>query len=333
MSEEMFRAMVVEQVGENKFERSIKRRSIEDLPPGDVLVKVLYSSLNYKDALSAHGNRGVTRNYPHTPGVDASGVIAESTSPGFSVGEEVLVHAYDLGCNTSGGFGEYIRVPANWVIKVPTNLSIRESMIYGSAGFTSAYCVLELENNGLTPDKGEILVTGATGGVGSVAVAMLAELGFQVAASTGKTSQKQFLHDLGAKEVISRQESTDESGRLLLKGRWAGVVDTVGGDILATAIRATKPMGVVTCCGNVASSNLPLNVYPFILRGVKLIGIDSQNCPMDIRERIWNKIAEEWKISQLDNLANEISLDELDENIELILQGKHKGRVLVDLTR
>ncbi len=333
MSGKTFKALVVEEEGEKNFVRSVKDRSTDELPEGDVLVNVRYSSLNYKDALSAIGNKGVTRNFPHTPGVDASGIVAESNSPEFSAGEEVIVHAYDLGCNTSGGFGEYIRVPSDWVIKLPANLSLRESMIYGTAGFTAAYSVLELERHGVTPDKGEILITGATGGVGSVAVSILAKLGYDVVASTGKTDQEKFLLDLGAKEVISRDESRDESGRPMLKGRWAGVVDTVGGEILVTAIKAAKPMGVVTCCGNVASADLPLNVYPFILRGVILVGIDSQNCPMDDRLKVWEKMAGDWKLDNLDDLANEISLDGLEENIQLILQGKQKGRVLLNLTK
>lgn len=333
MSEKTFKAMVVEQADEKNFVRSIKERSTEELPEGDVLVNVKYSSLNYKDALSAIGNKGVTRNFPHTPGVDASGIVAESNSPELSTGEEVIVHAHDLGCNTSGGFGEYIRVPSDWVIKLPSGLTLRDSMIYGTAGFTAAYSVYELERLGATPDKGEVLVTGATGGVGSVAVSILSKLGYSVTASTGKTDQAEFLLGLGAKEVISREESADDSGRPMLKGRWAGVVDTVGGEILATAIKAAKPFGVVTCCGNVASADLPINVYPFILRGVMLIGIDSQNCPMDVRLKVWEKLAGDWKLDNLDSLTNEISFDELEENIQLILKGGQKGRVLLDLSK
>lgn len=332
MSAKTFKAMVVEEEGEKNFVRSIKDRSTDELPEGDVLVNVHYSSLNYKDALSAIGNKGVTRNFPHTPGVDAAGIVAESNSPEFSTGEEVIVHAHDLGCNTSGGFGQYIRVPAPWVIKLPANLSLKESMIYGTAGFTAAYSVLELQEHGVTPDKGEILVTGATGGVGSVAVSILAKLGYDVVASTGKTDQEQFLSDLGAKEIISREESIDESGRPMLKGRWAGVVDTVGGEILVTAIKATKPMGVVTCCGNVASADLPLSVYPFILRGVILIGIDSQNCPTEIRVKVWNRLSADWKLDNLDSMGREVNLNQLDDEIALILKGKQVGRVVVNLT-
>ena len=332
MSNNTFTAYVVDQVEKGVFERNIKERTMDDLPEGEVVVRVHYSSLNYKDALSATGNPGVSRNFPHSPGVDASGVIEESTDDRFTPGQEVIVHGYDLGCNTSGGFSEYIRVPADWVVPMPENLSLRESMIFGTAGYTAAYSVLKLEEFGVTPEKGEVLVTGATGGVGSVAVAILAKSGYDVVASTGKTDQAQFLLDLGAKEVISRQDALDDSGKPLLRSRWSGVVDTVGGEILATAIKSTNPRGIVTCCGNVASADLPINVYPFILRGVSLVGIDSQDSPMQQRKKIWQRMATDWKIDTLDNLTTEITLEELDSNIDLILKGGQKGRVLVNLT-
>lgn len=325
-----FKALVVSKNEDDKYIREIKERSTDDLPEGEVLVKVNYSSLNYKDALSAIGSKGVTRNYPHTPGVDSSGVVEQSSSDGIKAGDEVIVHAYDLGVNTSGGFGQYIRVPADWVVKLPNNLSQREAMIFGTAGFTAAQCIYKMEKNGVTPSDGEILVTGATGGVGSTAVAILSKIGYDVVASTGKTDQAEFLKDIGAKEVISREDSVDLS-RPLLKGRWAGVVDTVGGDILATAIHSTKQHGTVTCCGNVGGHQLNTNVYPFILRGVDLLGVDSQNYPMEGRVTIWNKMANTWKTSNLEKLCNEISLEELNENIDLILEGKQKGRVVVNL--
>jgi len=333
LSIKRFKAMVVTETDNKKYIREIAEKSIDELPEGEVLVEVRYSSLNYKDALSAIGNKGVTKHYPHTPGVDASGIVAESASNDFRSGDQVIVHAYDLGMDTSGGFGQYIRVPAAWVLRLPGGLSLRESMIYGTAGFTAAQSVTKLEEQGVKPETGEILVTGATGGVGSIAVAILAISGYQVVAVTGKLGEKQFLIDLGVKEVMSRDEATDTSGRSLLKGRWAGVVDTVGGDILATAIKSTKYGGTVTCCGNVASHELPINVYPFILRGVSLAGIDSSNCPMDIRKKFWQKLSQEWKLEKLDDLANEISFEALDRNIELILQGKQKGRVVLDLWR
>lgn len=332
MSDKKFRALVVEEGEGGKFTRSIKERSVIDLPEGEVLIRVHYSSLNFKDALSATGNKGVTKNYPHTPGIDAAGVVEESSSPQVKPGEEVLVTGYDLGANTDGGYGEYIRVPAGWVVGLPDGLSTRESMIYGTAGFTAALSVYKMEEYGTTPDMGEVLVTGATGGVGSVACAILAKAGYSVVASTGKTDQKEFLTGLGVKEIISRADSADTSGRPLLKGRWAGAVDTVGGDILATAIKSAKQHGVITCCGNVASGELPINVYPFILRGVSLVGIDSAYCPMDERRKVWSKLAGEWKID-LDGIATEVTLGGLDEQIDLILKGGQKGRVVVSLNK
>jgi len=331
MGVKTFRAMLVEEVEGGKFIRKITQRSLDDLPEGEVLVKVHYSSLNYKDGLSATGHRGVTKKYPHTPGVDAAGVVEESLSHSFHPGDQVIVTSYDLGMNTPGGFGQYIRVPAAWVVPLPDNLSLRESMAYGSAGLTAGFCMLELQEHGITPDRGEILVSGATGGVGSFAVAMLALVGYEVVAVTGKMDEKQFLIDLGAKKVISRSEATDTSGKPLLKGRWAGVVDSVGGEILATAIRSTKLHGAVACCGNVASPDLHINVYPFILRGISLIGIDSQSCPMTFRRKTWEKIANEWKLPDLDRQTSLCSLEELDGEIDRILVGKQKGRVIVEV--
>ncbi len=330
MENKKFTAMVVEETSEKHFERQIRERSVEDLPDGDVLVRVKYSSLNYKDALSATGNRGVTRTFPHTPGIDAAGVVEESSDDRFKPGAEVIVTSYDLGMNTAGGFGQYIRVPAGWVVPLPENLSLKEAMIYGTAGFTAGISVYKLTHT-VKPENGDVLVTGATGGVGSIAVAVLSKLGYSVTAVTGKTEEESFLKEIGAKAVIGRDEALDTSGRPMLKSLWAGVVDTVGGDYLATAIKSTHLHGSVTCCGNVASPDLPLNVFPFILRGVSLLGVDSQNCPMNTRVQIWKHLAADWKLDRLEQIAREISLDELDENIDLILQGKQKGRVVVNL--
>lgn len=332
MEDRSFKAMVVTETSEKTFTKEIKNKAIGELPSGEVLVKVGYSSLNYKDALSATGNKGVTRNYPHTPGIDAAGVVEESTNDDFKSGEEVIVTSYDLGMNTSGGFGEYIRVPANWVVKRPENLSLKESMIYGTAGFTAGLSIHALTHT-VKPDAGEVLVTGASGGVGSLSVSILAKIGYEVIAVTGKTEEKEYLMRIGAKDIMSREEAVDTSGRPMIKGRWAGVIDTVGGDILATAIKSTNLSGVVTCCGNVASPDLPITVFPFILRGVYLIGIDSQNCGMVKRTMIWEKLAKEWKLDKLTDISNEISLNELDENINLMLQGRKKGRTIVDLSR
>jgi len=331
MPSETFNALVVEAGEDKTYLRQIKKRTVDDLPDGDVLIRVNYSSLNYKDALSAIGNKGVTRSYPHTPGIDAAGTVADSRVDGFKKGAPVLVTGYDLGMNTSGGFGQYVRVPADWVVPLPKGLTLKESMIFGTAGFTAGMGILFLTER-VKPEDGPVLVTGATGGVGSVSVAVLAKLGYTVAAVTGKTAEAAFLNGIGASQIVARADAADASGRPLLKAQWAGVLDTVGGDILATAIKSTHPWGTVTCCGNVASPDLPLTVFPFILRGVRLIGIDSQNCPMDIRRKVWKHLAGDWKVDALHDLCTEIGLNGLNENIDLILKGLQKGRVVVDLS-
>ncbi|MGD8837340.1 MAG: YhdH/YhfP family quinone oxidoreductase [Desulfobacteraceae bacterium] len=332
MQETSFKAMVVSETGDKTYHRQIATKSIEDLPPGDVVVRVQYSSLNYKDALSATGNKGVTRSYPHTPGIDAAGVVAQSTSDRFHPGDEVIVTSYDLGMNTSGGFGQYIRIPADWVVPLPGELTLRESMCYGTAGFTAALSVHQLVEHGITPERGDILVSGATGGVGSIAVSILAKMGFTVAAINGATDKSDYLKTIGAQIIISIEEATDQTGRPLLKGRWAGSIDTVGGDILATTIKSLDSYGVVATCGNAASADLPINVYPFILRGAVLVGIDSQNCPMPLREKIWRKLASDWKIPNMEEVVEEIGLDDLDQCIDNMLARKHKGRTIIHLS-
>jgi acrylyl-CoA reductase (NADPH) len=327
-----FKALVVTETPDNQFVRSMEQKKVDDLPEGDVTVQVLYSSLNYKDVLSATGNRGVTRNYPHTPGIDAAGIVAASTHENFKLGDKVIVTSYDLGMNTAGGFGQYIRVPAEWVVPLPAGLSTKEAMVYGTAGFTAALSVWQLIENSVMPDDGDVLVSGATGGVGGIAVSILSKLGYTVTAVNGVVDETGYLNEIGAKAVISIDEASDTSGRPLLKSKWAGGIDTVGGDILATTIKSTKYGATVTCCGNVASPDLPLNVFPFILRGVKLIGIDSQNCPMPIRQKIWQKIASEWKIDWLQTLTTEASFNELENKIDLMLRGKHLGRTIIKMT-
>ena len=331
MAVKTFPALVVSETGDNKYLREIKERSLQDLPEGEVLIRVRYSSLNYKDVLSATGNKGVTKNYPHTPGIDAAGVVEESLSPDFQPGDEVIVNSYDLGMNTPGGFGQFIRVPAAWVVKRPPELSLRESMIYGTAGFTAALSVHRLMDGGIKPNQGKILVSGATGGVGSVAVSILAKEGYVVAAVSGRSETRDYLQEIGAQEVITAEAATDTSGRPLLKALWAGAIDTVGGPILATSIKSVQYGGVVTCCGNVASPDLPLTVYPFILRGVTLIGIDSQNCPMPDRVKVWQNLAARWKLPHLERLVTETTLEGLDHQIELILARRHQGRTIVSL--
>ncbi len=327
-----FKAMVVSEAAENTFIREIRQRALSDLPAGELIVQVKYSSLNYKDALSATGNKGVTRKYPHTPGVDAAGMVVDSTTKSVAIGEEVIVTGFDLGMNTPGGFGQYISIPSAWAVKLPRGLSLRDAMAYGTAGLTAALCLLRLMAGGLAKDSGEVLVTGATGGVGSIAVAILAKLGFHVAAATGKASEHDFLTGIGAKAIISRQEANDLSGRPLQKGRWAGVVDTVGGNILATALKSTKYAGLVAACGNAMSAELNVNVFPFILRGVSLLGVDSVDIPMRARQMAWSKLAGEWSVD-LAPIVTEVSLEQLSPKIDQILKGALRGRVVVDLNK
>jgi acrylyl-CoA reductase (NADPH) len=327
--DQSFQCLLVTAKESGGYEQTITTKRISDLPAGEVLIRVHYSSLNYKDALSASGNKGVTRHFPHTPGIDAAGVIEASTSPDWQAGDEVIVTGFDLGMNTSGGFAEYIRVPASWVVKRPANLSLRESMIYGTAGFTAGISVAALLKNGLTPDQGSILVTGATGGVGSVAVGILHRLGFSVTALTGKATAHDFLTSLGATDIIPRSELEDQSGKALLKPRFAGTIDTVGGTVLATAIKSTRYGGTVTCCGMVSSGDLSLTVFPFILRGVQLVGIDSVEFPLAQRAAIWQHLADDWKPAALESLTHEIGLADLPAAIETILNGQMQGRALV----
>jgi putative YhdH/YhfP family quinone oxidoreductase len=326
-----FKALVVSENAEKQYVRTITQRNIEDLPAGEVLIKVHYSTLNYKDALSSIGNKGVTRNYPHTPGIDASGVVVESTDANFSVGQEVLVTSYDLGMNTSGALAEYIRVPAKWVIALPAGLSLSDAMILGTAGLTAGLCIDALLKYGVSPEKGKIIVTGSTGGVGILSVAILAKLGFEVVAVTGKPEAAELLQRLGATEIISRESLNDTSGRPMLKSIYAGAVDTVGGNILATILKSLHYGGAVAACGLVASPDLPTSVFPFILRGNALLGIDSAECPMSKRLEIWQHLASDWKLDNLDLISHEIGLEEVIAKLDLMLEGKSFGKSLVKI--
>jgi acrylyl-CoA reductase (NADPH) len=330
MGDKKFTALVIEEQ-DGKFIRNIKTKTIDSLQAGEVVVKVNYSSLNFKDALSSSGNKGVTKNYPHTPGIDAAGVVESSQSDKFKVGDKVLVTGYDFGMNTNGGFAQYVRVPAEWPILLPEGLSLKEAMMLGTAGFTAGMSVLKLTEQ-IKPADGKIVVSGATGGVGSLSIAILAKLGYEVVAISGK-KEEDYLKRLGAKEIISREEFQVKETRPMLKARFAGAIDTVGGVVLDNIIKCTQALGVVTCCGNAASPALDLTVFPFILRGVSLIGIDSQNCPKNIRTTIWNKLAKEWKLDNLAEVCVEKGLAEIGVSIDEILAGKLKGRVLVNLDK
>ena len=321
-----FKAFVTEETDKG-FVSKVVERSLEDLPEGDVLIKVLFSSLNYKDALSASGNKGVSRNYPHSPGIDAAGIVEESNSDEFSIGDEVIVTGYDLGMNTSGGFSEYIRVPKEWIIKKPDNLELEESMAYGTAGLTAGLCVRKILMSGIKPDDGEVFVTGATGGVGIVAVMLLAKLGFDVVAITGKDTETDLLKSLGAKEVINRSEFEGEMKSPLAKPRWAGGVDAVGSDILSNLISATHQRAAIACCGMVGGVNLNTSIFPFILRGLSLLGIDSAETLIDVKKEIWNNFASDWKLEKINDQIKDVGLEELSSEIEKILNGKQVGRI------
>ncbi|MGB0880497.1 MAG: YhdH/YhfP family quinone oxidoreductase [Polaribacter sp.] len=324
-----FKAFRVEE-NNGAYIGSIKEVAFSTLEENEILVKVHYSSLNYKDALSASGNKGVTRNYPHTPGIDAVGVVEKSTTDTLKVGDKVIVTSYDLGMNTDGGFAEYIKVPATWAVQLPKDMTMKEAMIYGTAGLTAGMSVLRLSEF-VQPEDGKIVVSGATGGVGSLSVAILSKLGYSVVAITGKEAEKEYLLHLGAKEVILRSEIENFDKKPLLRPLFAGAIDTVGGVILENIIKATNTMGAVTCCGNVASPKLSMTVFPFILRGITLIGIDSQNYPMAYRTKVWNMLAKEWKPTQILDTYTEIKLEEIQHKIDLILQGKLKGRTIIKL--
>lgn len=325
-----FSALQARENAAGQFEQVIVQREIDELPAGELLVRVKYSSLNYKDALSASGNRGVTRNFPHTPGIDAAGVVEASSVAEFSVGDEVIVTGYDLGMNTSGGFAQYIRIPASWALKRPQGLSLREAMVLGTAGLTAALCVDKLEQAGVTPDAGPILVTGATGGVGSIAVALLSKLGYSVSASTGKAEQAEFLKAIGAHEVVPRSQLQDGAQRPLLKEQWGGAVDTVGGDILVNVLKSLRYGGSAACCGLTAGVTLNASVLPFILRGVNLLGVDSVELPLVAKASMWDRLSLQWKL-QLDALVSEVELQQLPQAISQILAGAQVGRVLVRL--
>ncbi|KTT58264.1 quinone oxidoreductase [Pseudomonas oryzihabitans] len=326
-----FQALWVTEGAHGAFKQEVVTRALADLPDGEVLIRVRYSSLNYKDALSAIGNRGVTRRYPHTPGIDAAGVVEASSAAEFAVGDEVIVTGYDLGMNTAGGFAQYIRVPAAWVIRRPDNLGLREAMVLGTAGLTAALCVEKLEQMGLTPEAGMVLVTGASGGVGSLAVKLLARLGYQVAASTAKLERAEWLHRLGARQILDRATLADGVGKPLLDQQWAGAVDTVGGDILFNVIKSLEYGGSVACCGMTAGTKFEAGIFPFILRGVNLLGVDSVELPLMAKAALWDKLSVQWKLDDLDSLTREIGLQELPDTISQILAGKMVGRMVVNL--
>lgn len=325
------KAFVVEKIADKEFNSQVKEVPIPKCEDNEIIIKVTYSSLNYKDALSSIGNPGVSRNFPHITGIDVAGTVFESSSNIFRVNERVLVTGYDMGMNTNGGHAQYVKVPISWVARIPDLITDKEIMTYGTAGLTAALSINELINNGIKQEDGDVLVTGATGGVGSIAVSILSKLGYNVVAISGKSDKIDFLKQIGASEIISREEFLEASKKPLLSEKYIAVVDTVGGDVLAQALKQIKYDGVATCCGLTSSHELNTNVFPFILRGVRLIGIDSVECKLEKKQAAWEKLATKWKIDTLHNLTNEITLDEIKEAYEKLLKGNAVGRYVVKI--
>lgn len=328
---ETFRALVVEK-NDDGFFVEVRERRLDDLPAGDVTIRVAYSSVNYKDGLACIPNGRILTRYPMVPGIDLAGVVADSKDPRFREGDEVLVTGYELGVSHEGGFSEMARVPGDWVVPLPGGLTLKEAMALGTAGFTAALSVHQLIEHGVTPEKGPVIVTGATGGVGSTAVAILAQLGYHVAASTGKTSEEAYLRKLGAQEIVHRDEVAAESKRALEKQRWAGAVDPVGGKTTAYLLKTMQYGGSIALSGLTGGSELVTTVFPFILRGVNLLGIDSVYCPMELRKTLWERLAADWKPRYLtEDIAREVTLDTLKDTLSAILRGEIRGRTVVKL--
>lgn len=326
-----FRAFIVNKAGTD-FSAGLGELNRSELPEGEVLVKVAYSGVNYKDGLASIPEGKIVRTYPFVPGIDLAGVVEESSDARFSAGDEVIVTSYELGVSHFGGFSEYARVRADWVVPKPAGLTLKESMALGTAGFTAALAIHQLEKNGLKPGQGPVLVTGASGGAGSCAVNILHKLGYQVAASTGKASEHDYLRELGADEILDRATISAESSRPLEKELWAGSVDAVGGSTLAYLIRTTKYGGSVAAFGNTGGVTFSSSVFPFILRGVNLLGIDSVACPMELRSEIWQRLASAYKPEQLlSHIGHEVSFEELPIALASVLKGGARGHAIVKI--
>jgi putative YhdH/YhfP family quinone oxidoreductase len=327
-----FRAFIVNKTEEG-FTAGFKELTLADLPQGEILIKVAYSSVNYKDGLASIPEGRIVRTYPFVPGVDLAGIVAESSDSRFKTGDEVLATSYELGVSHYGGYSEYARVKADWVVPLPDGLTLKEAMALGTAGFTAALAIHQLEKNGLKPQNGPVLVTGASGGVGSIGINILSALGYTVAASTGKSSEHDYLKELGASEILSREETSAESNRPLEKEHWAGSLDSVGGSTLAYLIRTTKYGGSIAAFGNTGGLNLNTTVFPFILRAINLLGIESVNCPMELRSNLWRRLASNYKPRHLlDRIGHEVPFEELPQALATILKGDTRGRTIIKIS-
>jgi NADPH2:quinone reductase len=325
-----FRALRIFNDG-GRIHSAIVNATLDELKPGEVVIRAAYSSVNYKDALAATGTGRILKTFPLIGGIDVSGTVVSSTNPRFAPGDDVLVTGYDLGVAQDGGFAGMVRVPADWVVKLPAGLSLRDAMVYGTAGFTAALAVVRLEHNGLRPGTGPVAVTGATGGVGSVAVGILHALGYDVTAITGKSDAEPYLRDLGAARVQPRG-ALELGTRPLEKATWAAAVDVAGGDLLAWLVRTTVPWGGVASTGLTGSTDLSLTVMPFILRGVSLIGVDSVACPADLRRHTWQRLATDMRPRSLASIAPaDITLGDLPAAFGTLLEGQARGRFVVHL--
>ena len=310
------------------FSASISKLELKKPEDGFVQIKVSHSSLNYKDALSASGNKGVTRNYPFVPGIDAAGTITDANSSQFNEGDEVIVTGYDMGMNTPGGFGEFINVPIGWVVKKPSNLSSLGAMSIGTAGLTAAASVLKI-NESSNESELPVLVSGSTGGVGSISVMLLSKLGKEVSALTGKASSVDFLQSIGANNIIMRDEYLETPAKAMERPLFSSAIDTVGGNVLSKMLPQISPHGVIACCGNVAGIEVNTTVFPFILRGITLAGIDSAESPLEFKIGLWNKLAEEWSLD-LSSMVKIVTKENLQQEIDLILKGGQQGRVVLE---
>lgn len=326
-----FKALVVEETSDGNFNKSIQERSISDLPDNDLLIEVHYSSLNYKDAMSASGNKRITKNYPHTPGIDAAGIVVSDKSGTFKEGQEVVVFGYDLGMDTPGGLGQMISIPADWAISCPEALTLKEAMIYGTGGLTAALSVQKLEKMGAKPSDGTVAVTGATGGVGSISIAILNHLGYDVIAFSGKPDQSDHLKALGASEVRHRDTINEIGSKPIGRELWAHAIDTIGGDYLANLLKQTKAGGAVTSCGLAAAPEFTMTVMPFITRAVSLLGIDSVYIPLDDKKAIWQRVATDMKLPDLEQYCEEITLEQTPEYLDRFIASKTVGRYVVNV--
>ena len=325
---EKFKAFVVDQDDNGIVSNSYKELTKDDLPEGDVLIKVHYSVINYKDALATQDHNKIVKQYPMVPGIDLAGTIEETNAPGFEVGDKVIVTSYDLGVSHYGGFSEYARVKSEWVIELPEDLTLEEAMIYGTAGYTAGLAIEQLEKSGMSIEGKEVLVRGATGGVGTISLLMLNNLGYDVIASTGRDDAEEKLKKLGAKEVIGRLP--EDNSKPLEKRTWQAAIDPVGGENLPYIVKRLDNNGSVALIGMTGGNNFETTVFPFILRGASIIGIDSVFTPIKLRKRVWRRLAKDLKPQQLHDIKHVISFDEIPKAIDQVINHNNTGRIVID---